>query len=58
MSMTHTFTIIAMNCVQEQLNTVFSHFEIGVKMNHVTKPLAFSLHFLFRRDQNRYSNLT
>ena len=22
------------------------------------KPLAFSLHFLFRRDQNHYSNLT
>ena len=25
---------------------------------HATKLLAFSLHFLFRRDQNRYSNLT
>ena len=30
-------------------NTVFSLY---------TKPLAFSLHFLFRRDQNHYSNLT
>ena len=25
---------------------------------HTSKPLAFSLHFLFRRDQNHYSNLT
>ena len=25
---------------------------------HAAKPLAFSLHFLFRRDQNHYSNLT
>ena len=25
---------------------------------HAAKPLAFSLHFLFRRDQNHCSNLT
>ena len=29
-----------------------------VKKFHAAKPLAFSLHFLFRRDQNHYSNLT
>ena len=28
------------------------------KKLQATKPLAFSLHFLFRRDQNHYSNLT
>ena len=28
------------------------------KKIHAAKPLAFSLHFLFRRDQNHYSNLT
>ena len=28
------------------------------KKNHAAKPHAFSLHFLFRRDQNHYSNLT
>ena len=28
------------------------------KKIHAAKPLAFSLHFLFRRDQNYYSNLT
>ena len=40
-------------------NTVFSHyFKIRAKKFHTTKPLAFSLHFLFRRDQNHYSNLT
>ena len=40
-------------------NTIFSlYFKIRVKKNHAAKPLAFSLHFLFRRDQNRYSNLT
>ena len=33
-------------------NTVFSHY-----FNYAAKPLAFSLHFLFRRDQN-HSNLT
>ena len=40
-------------------NTVFSfYFKIGTKKFHAAKPLAFSLHFLFRRDQNHYSNLT
>ena len=40
-------------------NTVFSlYFKIGAKKFHAVKPLAFSLHFLFRRDQNHYSNLT
>ena len=40
-------------------NTVFSlYFKIRAKTIHAAKPLAFSLHFLFRRDQNQYSNLT
>ena len=40
-------------------NTVFSlYFKIRSKKFHAAKPLAFSLHFLFRRDQNHYSNLT
>ena len=40
-------------------NTVFSlYFKIRVKKFHTAKPLAFSLHFLLRRDQNHYSNLT
>ena len=40
-------------------NTVFSFcFKIRIKKFHAAKPLAFSLHFLFRRDQNHYSNLT
>ena len=40
-------------------NTVFSlYFEIRAKNFHATKSLAFSLHFLIRRDQNHYSNLT
>ena len=40
-------------------NTVFSlYFKIRKKKIHAAKPLAFSLHFLFRRDQNHYSNLT
>ena len=40
-------------------NTVFSLFcKIRAKKIHAAKPLAFSLHFLFRRDQNHYSNLT
>ena len=39
--------------------TVFSlDFKIRAKKFHAAKPLAFSLHFLFRRDQNHYSNLT
>ena len=40
-------------------NTVFSlYFKIRAKKFHVAKPLTFSLHFLFRRDQNHSSNLT
>ena len=40
-------------------STVFSlYFKIRAKKFHAAKPLAFSLHFLFRRDQNHYSNLT
>ena len=40
-------------------NTVFSlYIKIRAKKFHAAKPLAFSLHFLFRRDQNHYSNLT
>ena len=39
-------------------NTVFSlNFKFRAKKFHVAKPLAFSLHFLFRRDENHY-NLT
>ena len=40
-------------------NTVFSlYLKIRAKKIHAAKPLAFSLHFLFRRDQNQHSNLT
>ena len=40
-------------------NTVFSlYFKFGAKKFHAAKPLAFSLHFLFRREQNHSSNLT
>ena len=40
-------------------NAVFSlHFKFRGKKFHAAKPLAFSLYFLFRRDQNHYSNLT
>ena len=40
-------------------NTIFSlYFKFGTKKIHAAKQLAFSLHFLFRRDQNHYSNLT
>ena len=39
-------------------NNVFSlYFKFRAKKFHAAKPLAFSLHFLFRRDQNHYSNL-
>ena len=39
-------------------NKVFSlYFKIRAKKIHAAKPLAFSLHFPFRRDQNHY-NLT
>ena len=37
----------------------FSHyFKTRAKKFPVAKPFAFSLHFLFRRDQNQYSKLT
>ena len=40
-------------------NPVFSlYFKFRAKKFHAAKPLAFSLHFLFRRDQNHYSNST
>ena len=40
-------------------NTVLSlYFKFRAKKFHAAKSLAFSLHFLFRRDQNHYSNLT
>ena len=41
------------------VQTPFSHYlKFRAKKFHTAKPLAFSLHFLFRRDQNHYSNLT
>ena len=40
-------------------NTLFSlYFKIRAKTIHATKPLAFSLHSLFRCDQNHHSDLT
>ena len=41
------------------VQTPFSHSTLNLerKKFHAAKPLAFSLHFLFRRDQNHYSNL-
>ena len=40
-------------------NTVLSlYFKIRAKKCHAAKPLAFSLDYLFWRDQNHYSNLT
>ena len=40
-------------------NTIFSlYFKNRAKKFHAAKQLAFSLHFLFRRDQSHYSNLT
>ena len=40
-------------------NSVCSlYFKFGAQKFHAAKPLAFSLHFLFRRDQNHHSNLT
>ena len=40
-------------------NTVFSlYFKIRARNIHAAKPLAFSLHFLFRGEQNHHSNLT
>ena len=42
------------------VQTPYSHSTLKLerKKFHAAKPLAFSLHFLFRRDQNHYSNLT
>ena len=42
------------------VQTPFSHSTLNLEQKkfHAAKPLAFSLHFLFRRDQNHYSNLT
>ena len=38
------------------VQTPFSlYFKIRVKKFHAAKPLAFSLHFLLRRNQNHYS---
>ena len=40
-------------------NTVLSlYFKFRAKKFHAANPLDFSLHFLFRRDQDHYSNLT
>ena len=40
-------------------NTIFSfYFKIRANQIHTAKALAFSLHFLFWRDQNHYSILT
>ena len=42
------------------VQTPFSHSTLNLerKKFHAAKPLAFPLQFLFRRDQNHYSNLT
>ena len=42
------------------VQTPFSHSTLYLerKKFHTAKPLAFSLQFLFRIDQNHYSNLT
>ena len=42
------------------VQTPFSHSTLNLEQKkiHAAKLLAFSLHFLFRRDQNHYSNLT
>ena len=41
-------------------SNTFSHSTLYLerKKIHAAKPLAFSLHFQFRRDQNHHSNLT
>ena len=40
------------------VQTPFSlYFKFRAQKFHAAKPLAFSLHLLFRRDQNHYSNL-
>ena len=41
------------------VQTPFSlNFKIRANKFHAAKPLAFPLHFLFRRNQNHNSNLT
>ena len=40
------------------VQTPYSHSTLEINKIHAAKPLAFSLHFLFRRDQNHYYNLT
>ena len=41
------------------VQTPFSHSTLNLEQKfHAAKPVTFSLHFLFRRDQNHYSNLT
>ena len=40
------------------VQTPFSHSTLKLEKNNAAKLLAFSLHFLFRRDQNEYSDLT
>ena len=41
------------------IQTPISHSTLNLeKQFHAAKPLTFSLHFLFRRDQNHYSKLT
>ena len=45
--------------IARKRNFVFSlYLKFKAKKFQAAKPLAFSLHFLFRRDQNHYSNLT
>ena len=39
------------------VHTLFSLYFNRAKKFHAAKPLAFSLHFLFPRDQNHHSNL-
>ena len=41
------------------VQTPYSHSTLKFRAKfHAAKPLAFSLHFLFRLNQNHYSNLT
>ena len=48
------------NSIQKiKKNSVSSlYFKFRAKKFHAAKALASSLHFLLRRDQNQYSNLT
>ena len=42
------------------VQSLFSHSTLNLERKKIqaAKPIAFSLHFLFRRDQNHSSNLT